>query len=95
MQPYETVSTNGRPPSAAQEAGAPWELDGLRSICWRQARMIDKLRETVSNLRSGASALKAENADLRAQHNALSGRSSPHTPGTGSTTKRPRDPTGA
>jgi hypothetical protein len=67
MQPSETVSTNGRPPFPAERAGASWELDGLRSICSRQARMLHTLMETVSTLRTGASALRAENADLRAQ----------------------------
>ena len=76
MQPYQTVPTNGRPPSAAQLDGAPWELEGLRSICWRQARVIDALKETISDMRSEASALKAENADMREQNNSRSGRSS-------------------
>ena len=74
MQPSETVSTNGRPASAPKHAGALWELDGLRSICSRQASLIDTLRESVSILGMGASALKAENADLRAQNNELSSR---------------------
>lgn len=76
MQPYQTVPTNGRPPSAAQLDSAPWELEGLRSICWRQARVIEALKETISVMRSAASQLKAENADLREQNNPLSGRSS-------------------
>jgi len=65
MEPSETVSTN---------AGASWELDGLRSICSRQVRLIRTLIETVSTLRTGTSALKAENADLRAQISSLSRR---------------------
>ena len=91
MQPRQTVPTNGRPPSTAQLATAPWELDGLRSICWRQARVIEALKETVSVMRSGASALKAEKADLREQNNSLSGRSSRPRPLIVPSTKRAGD----
>jgi len=38
----------------------------LQSTCRRQARAIDALSKAVSNLRRGARALKAENAELRA-----------------------------
>jgi anti-sigma regulatory factor (Ser/Thr protein kinase) len=40
----------------------------LRSACRRQARVIELLSVVASNLRSGAAALRAENADLRSVH---------------------------
>jgi hypothetical protein len=67
MQPSETVSTNGRPPSPVDDAVALWELDGLRSLCSHQALLIRTLMEAMSTLRTGATALRAENAELRAQ----------------------------
>jgi hypothetical protein len=42
------------------------ELARLRAVCRRQGLLIDRFCETISVLRSGASALKAENAALRA-----------------------------
>jgi anti-sigma regulatory factor (Ser/Thr protein kinase) len=47
----------------------PPDLESLRRECRHQAWRIDQLTEAVSNLRRGASALKAENFELRA-HNA-------------------------
>ncbi|MDA0167433.1 ATP-binding protein, partial [Solirubrobacter ginsenosidimutans] len=46
--------------------GAPAEVAQLRSICRRQAALIDTLRRIVATLRCGAQALKAENGELRA-----------------------------
>jgi anti-sigma regulatory factor (Ser/Thr protein kinase) len=65
MQPHEGALSNGRPPSPARLIGARSELDGLRSACRRQARLIERLTAVASNLRSGAAALKADNAELR------------------------------
>ena len=65
MQLHEGASSNGRPPSPAASVGASAELDGLRLACRRQARVIDQLSAVASNLRSGAAALRAENAELR------------------------------
>ena len=65
MQLHEGALSNGRPPSPAESVGARSELDGLRLACRRQARVIDQLSAVASNLRSGAAALKAENAELR------------------------------
>jgi serine/threonine-protein kinase RsbW len=66
MQSQRAASTNGRAPSVGERANAPSELDRLRVTCRRQARTIDVLGEAIAVLRSGAGALKAENADLRA-----------------------------
>jgi anti-sigma regulatory factor (Ser/Thr protein kinase) len=64
MQPYQG-GLNGRPRSPAESVGASSELDALRSTCVRQARVIEQLTAVASNLRSGAAALRAENAELR------------------------------
>jgi hypothetical protein len=64
MQLQQTAPTNGRPRSAPAPRS---ELDRLRATCRRQARAIDTLRHAVCSLRSGAAALKAENADLRVE----------------------------
>ncbi len=65
MQPHEGALSNGRPRSPAESVGASSELDGLRLVCRRQARVIEQLSAVASNLRSGAAALRAENAELR------------------------------
>ena len=65
MQPHEGASSNGRPPSPAGSVSVSSELDGLRLACRRQARVIEQLTAVGSNLRSGAVALRAENAELR------------------------------
>jgi anti-sigma regulatory factor (Ser/Thr protein kinase) len=44
------------------------ELDRLRATCRRQAHVIDALGHAVSTFRGGAVALKAENAELRAEN---------------------------
>jgi serine/threonine-protein kinase RsbW len=66
MQSQRAASTNGRAPSVGERANARSELDRLRVTCRRQARTIEVLGEAIAVLRSGAGALKAENADLRA-----------------------------
>ena len=65
MQSHEGASSNGRPPSPAESVGSSSELDGLRLACRRQARVIEQLGAVASNLRTGAAALRAENAELR------------------------------
>jgi anti-sigma regulatory factor (Ser/Thr protein kinase) len=59
------ASTNGRAPLVEERATGPSELDRLRTRCRRQASVIDTLGEAIAVLRTGASALKAENAELR------------------------------
>jgi regulator of replication initiation timing len=49
------------------------ELERLQSSCRRQAAQIDTLSETLSTLRRGAKALKAENRELRAENARLTG----------------------
>jgi anti-sigma regulatory factor (Ser/Thr protein kinase) len=66
MQPHEAGPTNGRRLSSTGRAGAGAEREGLQATCRRQAHVIEALGGAVSLLRSGAAALKAENADLRA-----------------------------
>jgi len=65
MQPHEGAVSNGRSRSPAESVGASSELDGLHLTCRRQARVIEQLSAVASNLRSGAVALRAENAELR------------------------------
>jgi serine/threonine-protein kinase RsbW len=73
MQPHEGALSNGRQRSPAESVGARSELDGLRSVCRRQTRVIELLSAVASNLRSGSAALRAENAELRSA-NAWMGR---------------------
>ena len=65
MQPREGAWSNGRPRSPAESVDASSELDGLRLACRRQTHVIEQLSAVASNLRSGAAALRAENAELR------------------------------
>jgi anti-sigma regulatory factor (Ser/Thr protein kinase) len=65
MQSDQNSAGNGRP-SAVQRFNSGSELDRLRAKCRRQAQAIDALSDAVNGLRRGARALKAENADLRA-----------------------------
>lgn len=74
------ATTNGRAPLVAKRASAQSELEHLRVTCRRQASVIDMLSEAVAVLRTGASALKAENADLRATHQRVRDRRSARTP---------------
>ena len=66
MQPHQAGLTNGRRRSSTEPVSARLEREGLQATCRRQAHLIDTLSEAVLALRSGAAALKAENADLRA-----------------------------
>jgi anti-sigma regulatory factor (Ser/Thr protein kinase) len=59
------ASTNGQGPSVKEGVSARSELDQLRVTCRRQATVIDTLGEAIAALRTGAGALKAENAGLR------------------------------
>src|SRR5690349_13213564 len=63
MRPEQASAGNDPRPARAESA----EVDGLHATCRRQLRVIDALGEVVSNLRGGAAALKAENAELRAE----------------------------
>jgi len=74
MQAEHNGSANGTARSVRQPAGASRELDDLRATCRRQAHVIDALTSAVMTLRSGATALKADNAELRADNDRLHGR---------------------
>ena len=65
MQSDQNSAGNGRP-SAVERSSSGSELDRLRAKCRRQAQAIDALSGAVTCLRRGARALKAENAELRA-----------------------------
>ena len=77
----EQPGQNGASPSRTRSAVAGSELDRLRATCRRQAHAIDTLGKVVATLRSGATALKAENADLRATHSRAASRARPGAPG--------------
>jgi anti-sigma regulatory factor (Ser/Thr protein kinase) len=65
MRSDHKFSGNGRP-SSVEPSESTSELDGLRAECRRQAKAIGALSDAVGSLRRGAQALKAENAELRA-----------------------------
>jgi anti-sigma regulatory factor (Ser/Thr protein kinase) len=67
MRPDQAVAGNTRAPATAERVSARSELDGLRATCRRQAHVINALGQAVSAFRSGAAALKAENAELRVE----------------------------
>src|SRR4051794_29596189 len=74
MKATQDGSANGKAPSAEPGASASAELDDLRATCRRQAHVIDTLSGAVMTLRDGAAALKAQNAELRADNDRLHGR---------------------
>ena len=61
-----------------KRASARSELDDLRATCRRQASVIDTLGEAISTFRTGTNALKAENADLRADNHGMRERRHAH-----------------
>ena len=65
MRSMQAVSTNGVRSLSWDTSGSP-EPEALRTTCRRQTVVIDTLREGVSNVHREAKALKAENAELRA-----------------------------
>src|SRR4051812_22000606 len=73
MQRGGPVLGGGQAENTAERAGRVSEVAVLRARCRRQALAIDKLRDAVAVLRAGAGALKAENADLRSEHNRIRG----------------------
>jgi anti-sigma regulatory factor (Ser/Thr protein kinase) len=63
------AATNGSSsPSLEPSAAGLDELNDLQSRYRRQAQVIDALSAAISTLRVGTTALKAENAELRAAH---------------------------
>ena len=67
MKHDRTATTNGQPASASDGLRARAELEGMQAQCRQQAVVIDALSEAVSTFRRGANALKAEDAELRAE----------------------------
>jgi len=67
MQSDRTASANGHPVSPPDGSGSRTKLESLQAKCRHQAVVIDALSEAVSRFRRGATALKAENAELRAE----------------------------
>jgi anti-sigma regulatory factor (Ser/Thr protein kinase) len=67
MQSDRTASANGHPVSPVNGSGSRTKLESLQAECRHQAVVIDALSEAVSTFRRGATALKAENAELRAE----------------------------
>jgi anti-sigma regulatory factor (Ser/Thr protein kinase) len=67
MQSNRTASANGHPVSPLAGSGSRTRLESLQAECRHQAMVIDALGEAVSTFRRGATALKAENAELRAE----------------------------
>jgi anti-sigma regulatory factor (Ser/Thr protein kinase) len=65
MQRSQQAATNGS--SRPAPADVPDELDDLRSSYRRQAHVIATLSAAICTMRVGATALKAENVDLRAE----------------------------
>jgi anti-sigma regulatory factor (Ser/Thr protein kinase) len=63
------IDEAGSPEPRATERGrGADQVAALRTACRRQAWVIDALTRVVANLRRGVTALKAENADLRAEY---------------------------
>ena len=65
MRSKQAVSTNGGRSLSLESSGSP-ELEALRTPCRRRTVVIDTLREAVLNGHRAPKALKAENAELRA-----------------------------
>jgi serine/threonine-protein kinase RsbW len=73
MQAHEQATTNGQAPFPAERVGSSAELTELRVAYKRQAHVIETLTEAVSRLRTGVTALKADNTDLRGELDRLRG----------------------
>ena len=67
MESDRTASANGHRVSPHHGPGSRTSLESLQAKCRHQAVVIDTLREAVSTFHRGATALKAENAELRAE----------------------------
>jgi hypothetical protein len=67
MQSDRSASANGHPVSPPNGSDPHTDLERLQAMCRHQAVVIDTLSEAVSTFHRGATALKAENAELRAE----------------------------
>jgi len=77
MRSDRTASANGHLVSPRQDSRSRAKLESLQAKCRHQSVVIDTLSEAVSTFRRGATALKAENAELRAELAGLRERRSP------------------
>jgi hypothetical protein len=73
MEAHQQAATNGHAPFPAERIGSSPELSELRVAYQRQAHVIDTLTAAVSRLRTGVTALKADNSDLRGELDRLRG----------------------
>jgi hypothetical protein len=73
VEAHQQVATNGHAPFPAERIGSSAELNELRAAYQRQAHVIDTLTAAVSKLRTGVTALKADNTDLRGELDRLRG----------------------
>ncbi len=71
MNDGRDVATNGRAPVVESSSDDRSELGDLRARCRRQASVIDTLGEAIASFRAGTIALKAENAELRADNHRM------------------------
>jgi hypothetical protein len=67
MQSDRSASANGHPVSPPNGSDPHIDLERLQAMCRHQAVVIDTLSEAASTFHRGATALKAENAELRAE----------------------------
>src|SRR4051794_20539096 len=70
MEAHPQAPTNGHAPVPVERTT---ELIELRAAHRRQAHVIDTLTGAIMRLRTGATALKADNSDLRGELDRLSG----------------------
>jgi anti-sigma regulatory factor (Ser/Thr protein kinase) len=70
MEAHPQAPTNGHAPVPLDRTT---ELIELRAAYRRQAHVIDTLTEAITRLRTGATALKADNSDLRGELDQLRG----------------------
>jgi anti-sigma regulatory factor (Ser/Thr protein kinase) len=67
MEAHQQAATNGHDPFPVERIGSSAELSELRVAYQRQAHVIETLTAAVSRLRTGVTALKADNTDLRGE----------------------------
>jgi anti-sigma regulatory factor (Ser/Thr protein kinase) len=67
MEAHQQAATNGHAPFPLERVGSSAELSELRAAYQRQSHVIDTLTAAVSKLRTGVTALKADNTDLRGE----------------------------
>jgi anti-sigma regulatory factor (Ser/Thr protein kinase) len=71
MEADQHAARNGHAPFPAPPSGSSAELIELRAAHRRQTQVIDTLTGAIMRLRTGATALKADNTDLRGENHRL------------------------